>query len=56
MGLPDRRMGGLVRGRYWLFVGITAAGMIIGSVVPIVLFGAMTASICVTWRGCGRGG
>jgi len=45
----------LVRGRYWLFVGITAAGMIIGSVVPIVLFGAMMCGIYLCYLARLRG-
>ncbi|HOT00438.1 MAG TPA: hypothetical protein PLY66_05470 [Acidobacteriota bacterium] len=36
---------GLVRGRYWLFVGITACGMLLGTVVPVILFGAMMCGI-----------
>ncbi len=36
---------GMVRGRYWLFVGITACGMVLGSVVPVILFGAMMCGI-----------
>lgn len=35
----------MVRGRYWLFVGITACGMLLGSVVPVILFGAMMCGI-----------
>lgn len=36
---------GMVRGRYWLFVGITTCGMLLGSVVPVILFGAMMCGI-----------
>lgn len=36
----------LVKQQYWLFVGITAVGMIIGSVVPLgILMGPMTCGI-----------
>ncbi len=35
----------MVRGRYWLFVGIATCGMLLGSVVPVILFGAMMCGI-----------
>jgi hypothetical protein len=35
----------LVRGQYWLFVGICAVGLILGGAVPVVLMGAMMCGI-----------
>src|SRR5215813_1815421 len=36
----------LIRGQYWLFVGITLVGMIIGGLVPMaILFGPMMCGI-----------
>ena len=36
---------GLLKGQYWLFLGICALGMIIGGAVPIVLLGPMMCGI-----------
>ena len=35
----------LIKDQYWLFLGITAVGMLIGKAVPIVLLGPMMAGI-----------
>jgi uncharacterized membrane protein len=35
----------LIRDRYWLFLGITVVGMLIGSALPLVLMGPMMCGI-----------
>ena len=35
----------LIKDQYWLFLGITVVGMLIGKAVPIVLLGPMMAGI-----------
>ena len=47
---------GRVKGQYWLFVGITAAGLIIGSLVPLgLLMGAMMCGIHLCYRQQAKG-
>lgn len=45
-----------VKGQYWLFVGITAVGLILGSLVPLgLLMGAMMCGIHLCYRQQAKG-
>jgi hypothetical protein len=37
----------MIKDRYWLFLGITLVGMLVGGAVPVVLVGAMTCGIYI---------
>ena len=45
-----------VKGQYWMFLGVTAVGMIIASLVPlVVMLGPMMCGIYLCYRQQGRG-
>ena len=39
----------LVKGNYWLFVGICAVGMLIGGAIPLILIGPMTCGLFISF-------
>src|SRR4029078_12428925 len=45
----------LIRSQYWLFVGMTLVGVLIGSAVPIVLMGPMMCGLNLAFRKTRRG-